>query len=188
MIAPTPLAPRKAATTQVATTPPSTTVTAAPEQTTTDKNVTSADELDTSHVTVKVGTKITKALVQGVTSGAVVVEDTAKLGRSLGHLPPLFILITSTPPIYSFTCGEVGHISRDCNRGSKCYNCAGFVSTLLVLPLFSYLIPHSCPLFFHRDTLAVTVLNPNDGHVTTVVLPSEYLPGPRDDKVLKIIR
>ena len=28
----------------------------------------------------------------------------------------------------SYTCGGVGHLSRDCVQGSKCYNCSGFVS------------------------------------------------------------
>ena len=30
----------------------------------------------------------------------------------------------------SYTCGGVGHLSRDCVQGSKCYNCSGFVSPL----------------------------------------------------------
>ena len=32
----------------------------------------------------------------------------------------------------SYSCGGVGHLSRDCVQGSKCYNCSGFVRTLLV--------------------------------------------------------
>ncbi|KAH9953301.1 hypothetical protein BC827DRAFT_140823 [Russula dissimulans] len=28
----------------------------------------------------------------------------------------------------SYTCGGVGHLSRDCGQGSKCYNCSGVVS------------------------------------------------------------
>ena len=28
---------------------------------------------------------------------------------------------------YSYTCGGVGHLSRDCVQGSKCYNCSGSV-------------------------------------------------------------
>ena len=27
----------------------------------------------------------------------------------------------------SYTCGGVGHLSRDCVQGSKCYNCSGIV-------------------------------------------------------------
>ena len=27
----------------------------------------------------------------------------------------------------SYTCGGVGHLSRDCGQGSKCYNCSGIV-------------------------------------------------------------
>lgn len=27
-----------------------------------------------------------------------------------------------------YTCGGVGHLSRDCVQGSKCYNCGGVVS------------------------------------------------------------
>lgn len=30
----------------------------------------------------------------------------------------------------SYTCGGVGHLSRDCVQGSKCYNCSGFVSSV----------------------------------------------------------
>ena len=29
---------------------------------------------------------------------------------------------------YSYTCGGVRHLSRDCVQGSKCYNCSSFVS------------------------------------------------------------
>lgn len=29
----------------------------------------------------------------------------------------------------SYTCGGVGHMSRDCGQGAKCYNCSGVVST-----------------------------------------------------------
>ena len=28
----------------------------------------------------------------------------------------------------SYTCGGVGHFSRDCVKESKCYNCSGLVS------------------------------------------------------------
>lgn len=30
-------------------------------------------------------------------------------------------------PFSSYTCGGVGHLSRDCAQGSKCYNCSGTV-------------------------------------------------------------
>jgi len=29
---------------------------------------------------------------------------------------------------HSYSCGGVGHMSRDCVQGSKCYNCSGVVS------------------------------------------------------------
>ncbi|KAH9980814.1 hypothetical protein BGW80DRAFT_1266341 [Lactifluus volemus] len=29
----------------------------------------------------------------------------------------------------SYTCGGVGHLSRDCVQGSKCYNCSAIVSS-----------------------------------------------------------
>ena len=32
---------------------------------------------------------------------------------------------------FSFTCGGVGHLSRDCVQGAKCYNCSGLVCTFL---------------------------------------------------------
>lgn len=36
----------------------------------------------------------------------------------------------------SYTCGGVGHLSRDCVQGSKCYNCSGVVS---IFVLYAYL-------------------------------------------------
>lgn len=42
--------------------------------------------------------------------------------------PHSFSLIVSSLP--SYTCGGVGHMSRDCVQGSKCYNCNGVVSFL----------------------------------------------------------
>lgn len=33
----------------------------------------------------------------------------------------------------SYTCGGVGHLSRDCVQGSKCYNCSGVVSVQSLL-------------------------------------------------------
>ena len=35
----------------------------------------------------------------------------------------------------SYSCGGVGHLSRDCVQGSKCYNCSGVVSILCVIGL-----------------------------------------------------
>ena len=32
---------------------------------------------------------------------------------------------------FSYTCGGVGHLSRDCVQGSKCYNCSGIVCIAL---------------------------------------------------------
>ncbi|KAF9457565.1 hypothetical protein BDZ94DRAFT_1272808 [Collybia nuda] len=41
---------------------------------------------------------------------------------------PPFVLIPHGSPVPSYTCGGVGHLSRDCVQGSKCYNCSGVVS------------------------------------------------------------
>ena len=32
----------------------------------------------------------------------------------------------------SYSCGGVGHLSRDCVQGSKCYNCSGVVSIIIL--------------------------------------------------------
>lgn len=59
---------------------------------------------------------------------------------------------------FSYTCGGVGHLSRDCVQGSKCYNCSGFVS------LFTY--DQGCAPGFtwdHRATSRRTARSPNAG-------------------------
>ncbi|KAI0371647.1 hypothetical protein BV20DRAFT_153462 [Pilatotrama ljubarskyi] len=35
-------------------------------------------------------------------------------------------LARSATAAVNYTCGGVGHLSRDCVQGSKCYNCSGF--------------------------------------------------------------
>lgn len=40
------------------------------------------------------------------------------------------MLVCETPTedyMNSYTCGGMGHMSRDCPKGSKCYNCSGIV-------------------------------------------------------------
>jgi hypothetical protein len=59
-------------------------------------------------------------------------------GRRLGSHPSFFDWDVKTLRslfIYfsSYTCGGVGHLSRDCVQGSKCYNCSNVVS--LIVPL-----------------------------------------------------
>lgn len=34
---------------------------------------------------------------------------------------------------FSYTCGGVGHLSRDCVQGAKCYNCSGTVRHISLL-------------------------------------------------------
>ena len=42
-------------------------------------------------------------------------------------------LVTNAPfrLFQSYTCGGVGHLSRDCGQGSKCYNCSAIVGVVL---------------------------------------------------------
>ena len=45
----------------------------------------------------------------------------------------------------SYTCGGVGHLSRDCVQGSKCYNCSGIVR---LRPIFAFDMEHQFTLPF----------------------------------------
>lgn len=64
-------------------------------------------------------------------AAAMVVETMALSGveaRKLGVVDhPNFWYRVSHDLAYSYSCGGVGHLSRDCVQGSKCYNCSGFV-------------------------------------------------------------
>ncbi|PBK78834.1 hypothetical protein ARMSODRAFT_57244 [Armillaria solidipes] len=63
---------------------------------------------------------------------------------------------------YSYTCGGVGHMSRDCVQGSKCYNCSGVVRVTYLRCGFVLIV------FCLRVTLAGTVLSLRSGPVTRV--------------------
>ena len=52
----------------------------------------------------------------------------APVRRRLGMYFLLFILFLTHYLLISYSCGGVGHMSRDCVQGSKCYNCNQFVS------------------------------------------------------------
>ena len=98
------------------------------------QNAIAAEKLDTS-----LAHALTLAAVQ-----AMVVEDTARLVE--GHNVPGAQLDSAGQPAKidkreltclvfvsacSYSCGGVGHMSRDCVQGSKCYNCSQVVSCLL---------------------------------------------------------
>jgi hypothetical protein len=51
-------------------------------------------------------------------------EEEAKRPGRISRLSPGCRLLM----VLSYTCGGVGHLSRDCVQGSKCYNCSGVVS------------------------------------------------------------
>jgi hypothetical protein len=59
------------------------------------------------------------------------VVETTTLSRPrrtrLGKLDPPFPNIGLMLFGFSHTCGGVGHLSRDCGEGPKCYNCSGYV-------------------------------------------------------------
>lgn len=64
--------------------------------------------------------------VEEVTSEEGSVEDSKKPGKFI-----CLICNTSLADmlcVLSYSCGGVGHLSRDCVQGSKCYNCSGVVS------------------------------------------------------------
>jgi len=52
------------------------------------------------------------------------VEDPKRPGLCFCTIP-LFSLKLML--CFSYSCGGVGHLSRDCVQGSKCYNCSGTV-------------------------------------------------------------
>lgn len=73
----------------------------------------------------------------------------------------------------SYTCGGVGHMSRDCVQGSKCYNCSGVVSILLFRwsePLVTHLI-----LSLSRATEAGTAPSLKSELATLVAQKDTYL-------------
>jgi Zinc knuckle len=63
----------------------------------------------------------------GALSGA-----TRKLGGLIFHYIPVNVRAGTHGLVFlyltSYSCGGVGHLSRDCVQGSKCYNCSGVVS------------------------------------------------------------
>jgi hypothetical protein len=61
-----------------------------------------------------------------VVLGAGAVKKHGALSQVLSHRS------RGTDAFRSYTCGGVGHLSRDCGQGSKCYNCSGVVSVLSV--------------------------------------------------------
>ena len=75
--------------------------------------------------------------------------------------------------LYSYTCGGVGHLSRDCVQGSKCYNCSGVVRGRLFIFLNKVCITDLIACF-NRVTLAGTALNPRSVLAILVVLKGSY--------------
>lgn len=70
-------------------------------------------------------------LLRGVdTAGAHLVVEVLvpRLGRPFSIFVCLDGLSDWHLSVHSYTCGGVGHLSRDCVQGSKCYNCSGVVS------------------------------------------------------------
>lgn len=73
--------------------------------------------------------------VEGTAQGTAVAADLEEEEERLGMQRTIStfldkILINIIRMCYSYTCGGVGHLSRDCVQGSKCYNCSGVVSFL----------------------------------------------------------
>lgn len=76
-------------------------------------------------------TALVLAAEAAVETTALSAEEEEEEIRRLGKLE-LYILVDvragSHLYLTSYTCGGVGHLSRDCVQGSKCYNCSGVVS------------------------------------------------------------
>jgi hypothetical protein len=71
----------------------------------------------------------------------------------------------------SYTCGGVGHLSRDCSQGSKCYNCSGIVRVFCFVSRFCCVgVIKRCPFFFgrRRVTLAAIARSPRGVLATRV--------------------
>ena len=97
------------------------------------KNVISAGRLATSLAPAP-NQRVPEALATAVTveeAEEVEVETTilsgveARRPGMIGHRSHLSFEAHNS--VHSYSCGGVGHLSRDCAQGSKCYNCSGFV-------------------------------------------------------------
>jgi hypothetical protein len=62
----------------------------------------------------------------------------------------------------SYSCGSVDHLSRDCTRGEKCFNCSRYVSHFYPLS--------NCCSFDSRATQAETAPCVESGEFVTVVV------------------
>jgi hypothetical protein len=83
-------------------------------------------------------TNVVKSGISLVIANLVVEEGTAhlvvvvvevvvpRLGKFFFIFTDRFWLII----LNSYSCGGVGHMSRDCVQGAKCYNCSNFVSQI----------------------------------------------------------
>ncbi|KAI0636530.1 hypothetical protein C8Q77DRAFT_508503 [Trametes polyzona] len=73
-----------------------------------------------------------RALRPPVVRAALAEATTASVAASRGHgtrpCDQTRVRLVNLQRYSSYTCGGVGHLSRDCVQGSKCYNCSGFVS------------------------------------------------------------
>ncbi len=67
------------------------------------------------------------AEVATVISGVVVAGAKSPGMCVFVHTVRVAFLMPSAGAVISYTCGGVGHLSRDCVQGSKCYNCSGIV-------------------------------------------------------------
>ena len=105
------------------------------------KSVTAAARLATSHATAPTGMQRVVGMV--VEIRAMVEEDLAEVRRRPGEYLSIttMTVFSEVPPfvrLSSYSCGGVGHLSRDCvqnTQGPKCYNCNGVVSIIQVYAL-----------------------------------------------------
>lgn len=89
------------------------------------RNATAVAKLGTllAHVPMALPTPGMAAAVVAEATVRLVAVVEVKLGAPLLTARPS----SSLNAVFSYTCGGVGHLSRDCVQGSKCYNCSGIV-------------------------------------------------------------
>lgn len=92
------------------------------------KNAIDAVKSDTSLVRVPMALPTQGGMVVAEAMVPLAVE--ARLGAHPHFLSSIRRVLT---PFFSYTCGGVGHLSRDCVQGSKCYNCSGIVRDVILV-------------------------------------------------------
>lgn len=113
-------------------------------------------------------------------------EDLVSSSRLSSSLPEIYNFFVDDHDVFvhSYQCGGVGHLSRDCVQGSKCYNCSGIVRSITPHLIFSRSVPELITLTFYssiqyRATSAVIARSRRSVPATAVGPRGKYrLPHP----------